>query len=221
MQPAGTDRSTLFQEFGSVFRIIKTSLQDIWEDIWSVLVINLVWTLCVLTIVPGPPATLALFKYANRMAHGEIVDIKDFFKEFKQFWKPGWRWGAINLFVLVVFVGDILLSNQKNIGASTYLYVQSFYIALLVVWLLLQTHVLAFMIEQEQPGVKNAFLNSSVMLGKNFIFAIAYNLELILTILIGTVLFMFIFAIGGVLLADVGNRAVLFNLERNKTHAAV
>jgi uncharacterized membrane protein YesL len=221
MQQTGTDRPALIEEFGSVFRIIKQSLQDIWEDIWSVLVINLVWTLCVLTIVPGPPATLALFKYANRMAHGEIVDIKDFFKEFKQFWKPGWRWGAINLFVLVVFVGDILLSNQKNIGASTYLYVQSFYIALLVVWLLLQTHVLAFMIEQEQPGVKNAFLNSSVMLGKNFIFAIAYNLELILTILIGTVLFMFIFAIGGVLLADVGNRAVLFNLERNKTHAAV
>lgn len=221
MQQTGTDRPALIEEFGSVFRIIKQSLQDIWEDIWSVLVINLVWTFCVLTIVPGPPATLALFKYANRRAHGEIVDIKDFFKEFKQFWKPGWRWGAINLFVLVVFVGDILLSNQKNIGASTYLYVQSFYIALLVVWLLLQTHVLAFMIEQEQPGVKNAFLNSSVMLGKNFIFAIAYNLELILTILIGTVLFMFIFAIGGVLLADVGNRAVLFNLERNKTHAAV
>ncbi|MHB8805944.1 MAG: DUF624 domain-containing protein [Anaerolineaceae bacterium] len=216
MQPAGTDRSTLFQEFGSVFRIIKISLQDIWEDIWSVLVINLVWTLCVLTIVPGPPATLALFKYANRMAHGEIVDVKDFFKEFKQSWGPGWRWGAINLFVIAIFVGDILLSNQKNMSASTYLYVQSFYIALLVIWLLLQTQVLAFMIEQEQPAVKTAFRNSIVMLGKNFSFSIAYNLELILTILVGAVLFMIIFAIGGVLLADVGNRAVLFNLERNK-----
>lgn len=216
MQPAATDRSTLVQEFGSVFRIIKISLQDIWEDIWSVLVINLVWTLCVLTIVPGPPATLALFKYANRMAHGEIVDVKDFFKEFKQSWGPGWRWGAINLFVIAIFVGDILLSNQKNMSASTYLYVQSFYIALLVVWLLLQTQVLAFMIEQEQPAVKTAFRNSIVMLGKNFSFSIAYNLELILTILVGAVLFMIIFAIGGVLLADVGNRAVLFNLERNK-----
>ncbi len=216
MQPAGTDRSTLFQEFGSVFRIIKISLQDIWEDIWSVLVINLVWTLCVLTIVPGPPATLALFKYANRMAHGEIVDVKDFFKEFEQSWGPGWRWGAINLFVIAIFVGDILLSNQKNMSASTYLYVQSFYIALLVVWLLLQTQVLAFMIEQEQPAVKTAFRNSIVMLGKNFSFSIAYNLELILIILVGVVLFMIIFTIGGVLLADVGNRAVLFNLERNK-----
>lgn len=216
MQPAGTDRSTLVQEFGSVFRIIKISLQDIWEDIWSVLVINLVWILCVLTIVPGPPATLALFKYANRMAHGEIVDVKDFFKEFKQSWGPGWRWGAINLFVIAIFVGDILLSNQKNMSASTYLYVQSFYIALLVIWLLLQTQVLAFMIEQEQPAVKTAFRNSIVMLGKNFSFSIAYNLELILTILVGAVLFMIIFAIGGVLLADVGNRAVLFNLERNK-----
>ncbi|MGV8026343.1 MAG: DUF624 domain-containing protein [Anaerolineaceae bacterium] len=216
MQSAGTDRPTLFQEFNSVFHIIKISLQDIWEDIWSVLVINLVWTLCVLTIVPGPPATLALFRYANRLAHGEIVDVHDFIKGFKQAWAPAWRWGTINLFVIAIFVGDTLLSNQKNMGVSTYLYVQSFYIALLVVWLLLQTHVLAFMIEQEQPVVKNAFRNSIVMLGKNFSFSIAYNLELILIMLIGVVLFMIIFAIGGVLLADVGNRAVLFNLKRNK-----
>jgi uncharacterized membrane protein YesL len=55
------DHPTFFQEFGSVFCIIKVSLKDIWEDIWSVLVINLVWTLCMLVVVPGPPATLALY----------------------------------------------------------------------------------------------------------------------------------------------------------------
>jgi len=216
MQQASADRPSLLQEFHTVFCIIKVSLRDIWEDIWSVLVINLVWTLCVLTIIPGPPATLALFKYANRMAHGEIVDVKDFFSEFKHLWGTAWRWGVINLFAIAIFVGDILLSNQKNMGESAFTYVQSFYIALLVVWLLLQTYVLAFMIEQEQPQVKNAFRNSILMLGKNFSFSIAYNLELIITILIGVVLFMLLFAVGGVLLADIGNRAVLFNLGRKK-----
>jgi hypothetical protein len=216
MQPASTDRPSLLQEFHAVFRIIKISLRDIWEDIWSVLVINLVWTLCVLTIIPGPPATLALFQYANRMAHGETVDVKDFFKGFKGSWGTAWRWGAVNLLVCAVLVGDVVLSNQKNMGASAYPYVQSFYIALLAVWLLLQPYVLTFLLEQEQPLLKTAFRNSFLMLAKNLPFSIAYTLELILTVLVGVVLFMSIFAIGGVLLADVGNRAVLFNLERNK-----
>jgi hypothetical protein len=221
MQPTSMDHPTFFQEFGSVFCIIKVSLKDIWEDIWSVLVINLVWTLCMLVVVPGPPATLALYRYANRMAHGEIVDTKDFFREFKTCWGCGWRWGVVVLPISAIFVGDILLSNEKNMSAATFPYMQCFYIALLVIWLLLQTQVLAFMIEQEKPEVKTAFRNSLVMLGKNFSFSIAYYLELILLILIGVVLCMAIFIVGGVLLADIGNRAVLFNLERNKAHSAV
>ncbi len=106
-------------------------------------------------------------------------------------------------------------------SAATFPYMQCFYIALLVIWLLLQTQVLAFMIEQEKPEVKTAFRNSLVMLGKNFPFSIAYYLELILLILIGVVLCMTIFIVGGVLLADIGNRAGWFNLERNKAHSAV
>lgn len=221
MQPTGMDHPTFFQELGSVFHIIIVSLQDIWDDIWSVLVINLVWTLCTLLVVPGPPATLALYRYANRMAHGEIVDTKDFFGEFRSCWGSGWRWGVVVFPISAIFVGDILLSNEKNISAAAFPYVQCFYIALLVIWLLLQTQVLAFMVEQEKPEVKTAFRNSLVMLGKNFPFSIAYYLELMILVLIGVLLCMAIFIVGGVLLADIGNRAVLFNLERNKAHSTV
>ncbi len=219
MQSTAKDSPTFFQEFGIVFQLIKISLKDIWEDVWSVLVINLLWTLCVLTIIPAPPATLALYRYANRLAHGEIVDVKDFVNEIKHSWNAGWRWGAINLFVCAIFIGDVLLSNQKNMGTSVFPYMQSFYIALLVVWLLLQTYVLSFMVEQEQPLVKNAFRNSFLMLGKNFKFSSAYILESIFLILVGVILFMVIFAIGGVLLADMGNRAVLLNLEKEKKNS--
>jgi hypothetical protein len=216
MQTTGADRFSFLQEIRLVIRIISLSLHDIWEDVWSVLVINLVWTVCVLLIIPGPPATLALFGFANRLAHGEVADLNDFFKGFRQSWAPAWRWGAINLFVIAIFIGDILLSNQENMDVSVSTIMQSFYIAALVIWLLLQIFVLSFMIEQEQPIVRTAFRNSILMLGKNFSFSIVFGLTVIITLLIGTVLFMITFAIGGVLLADVGNRAVIFNLERNK-----
>ena len=216
MQSAGTRHPTLFQEFGSVFQIIRLSLRDMWEDLWGMLVVNLLWTVCVLTIIPGPPATLALYRFANRLAHGEEVDLHDFLKGFRQSWATAWHWGSINLIVILIFAGDIYLSNQEYMNVSASPLVQSFYIALLAVWLLLQPYVLAFMLEQEQMVVGTAFRNAAVMLGKNFSFSIAYVLEVIITLLVGTLLFMISFAIGGVLLADIGNRAVLFNLERNK-----
>jgi len=216
VQSAGTGHPTLFQEFGSVFQIIRLSLRDMWEDLWGMLVVNLLWTVCVLTIIPGPPATLALYRFANRLAHGEEVDLHDFLKGFRQSWATAWHWGSINLIVILIFAGDIYLSNQEYMNVSASPLVQSFYIALLAVWLLLQPYVLAFMLEQEQMVVGIAFRNAAVMLGKNFSFSIAYVLEVIITLLVGTLLFMISFAIGGVLLADIGNRAVLFNLERNK-----
>ena len=216
MQSAGTRHPTLFQEFGSVFQIIRLSLRDMWEDLWGMLVVNLLWTVCVLTIIPGPPATLALYRFANRLAHGEEVDLHDFLKGFRQSWATAWHWGSINLIVILIFAGDIYLSNQEYMNVSASPLVQSFYIALLAVWLLLQPYVLAFMLEQEQMVVGTAFRNAAVMLGKNFSFSIAYVLEVLIILLAGTLLFMISFAIGGVLLADIGNRAVLFNLERNK-----
>jgi len=217
VQSAGTRHPTLFQEFGSVFQIIRLSLRDVWEDLWGMLVVNLLWTLCVLTIIPGPPATLAVYRFANRLVHGEEVDLHDFLEGFRQSWATAWQWGAINLIVLLIFAGDIYLSNQDYLAVAVPPLVQSFYIALLVVWLLWQSYVLVFMLEQEQMVVGSAFRNAAVMLGKNFSFTVVYILEVIITLLVGTLLFMISFAIGGVLLADIGNRAVLFNLERNKT----
>lgn len=217
MQSVGTGHPTFFQEFGSVFRIIRLSLRDVWEDLWGMLVVNLLWTLCVLTIIPGPPATLAVYRFANRLVHGEEVDLHDFLEGFRQSWATAWQWGAINLIVLLIFAGDIYLSNQDYLAVAVPPLVQSFYIALLVVWLLWQSYVLVFMLEQEQMVVGSAFRNAAVMLGKNFSFTVAYILEVIITLLVGTLLFMISFAIGGVLLAVIGNRAVLFNLERDKT----
>lgn len=205
------------REFGAVFHVIHLSLGDLWEDLWDMLVVNLLWTLCVLTIIPGPPATLALYRFANRLVHGEEVDLHDFLEGFRQSWATAWQWGAINLIVLLVFAGDIYLSNQTYLAIAVPPFVQSFYIALLVVWLLWQSYVLVFMLEQEQMVVGSAFRNAAVMFGKNFSFTVVYILEVIITLLVGTLLFMISFAIGGVLLAVIGNRAVLFNLKRNKT----
>ncbi|MEN6435203.1 MAG: DUF624 domain-containing protein [Anaerolineaceae bacterium] len=214
MQNPGKCLLSAFQDVQSVFQIIYLALRDIWDDLWTALVINLIWTVCVILIIPGPPATLALFNYSNRLAHGEIADLADFFTSFNRYWRPAWRWGIINLSLVSIFIGDIFLIGRSALTSSTIRMVQGFYITAIIICFLVQLYTIPFMLEQEKPIVRMAFRNSIVMIGKNIPFSVVLGIAIILILLFGTFLCMITFAIGGLLLADIGNRAVNNRLQR-------
>ena len=87
--------------------IVGGAFKDVWGDIWTMLVCNLLWLLANLLVIPGPPATLALVHYTNRLAHGEVADFSDFWEAFRGYWGPAWRWGAVNLGVVAFLLGDL------------------------------------------------------------------------------------------------------------------
>ena len=195
-----------------VIHILQTSLQDIWGDLWTTLVINLLWTLSVCLIIPGPPATLALFYYGSRLAHGEVADLDDFWQAFRRCWGPGWRWGAINLLVIGLLAGDAILTDQ--VGSSELApFVQGFYLAALAGWLVLQLYTLSFLFEQDTLSVRQALRNAAVMVGKNPGFTTVLAVLLMLLLAFGTLFFMLSFAFGAVILACTGSRAVHNRLE--------
>jgi hypothetical protein len=214
MQTPGKCLFSVFQDVQSVFQIIYLALRDIWDDLWTALVINLVWTVCVILIIPGPPATMALFNYGNRLAHGEIADLNDFFTGFNRYWRPAWRWGIINLSLVLIFVGDIFLIGKLSFASSTIRMMQGFYITAIIFCFLVQLYMIPFLIEQEKPIVRMAYRNSFVMIGKNIPFSVLLGIVIILILILGTFLCMITFAIGGLLLADIGNRAVNNRLQR-------
>ncbi|MGE5222093.1 MAG: DUF624 domain-containing protein [Omnitrophica WOR_2 bacterium] len=191
--------------------VMRQALKDAWSDLWTVLVCNLVWLLAQLLIIPGPPATLALFYYANQKAKGEPSDLSDFWYGFRHYWRPAWRWGLLNDALLIVLAGDYLLTGRLSQGMTAHL-IQGFYLALLGVWLLIQLLTLPFLLEQETPSIRQALRNGAVMLGKNIGFSLLLGVLLTLILLAGIPLFMLSFAFGGMLLASAGNHAVLSRL---------
>jgi hypothetical protein len=195
-----------------MIQIIRDSLADVWSDLWTVLVCNLLWTISMVLVIPGPAATLALFYYTNRLAHGEVADLADYWGAFRHSWGLAWRWGFINLVVIAIFVADSILTGQLS-QTSLALFVQGFYLAGLAGWLLLQLFALPFLFEQETPSVRQALRNGAVLIGRNPGFAITLDGMLALLMVAGTILFMLSFAFGGVILAAVGNHAVLNRLE--------
>lgn len=193
-------------------RIIGGAFKDLWADLWTVLAVNFFWLFANLLVITGPPATLAVVYYGNRLAHDEVADFADFWKAFRRYWGPAWRWGAINLAVMVFLIGDIALVDQFP-TLSWLAYLQGLYIVMLALWMAVQLFALPFLFEQERMGVRQALRNSSALIGRNPGFVLALWFQVLLILIAGTFAFLLSLMFGAVFLACVGNRAILNRLE--------
>lgn len=197
------------------WRVVRAALRDTWRDLLTTAVVNLMWLGLTLLVVTAPPATLALFYVGNRLARGESTDPRDFLHAFRRYFRASWRWGLLQAVVLFVLIGDIYLTGRLGQGNVARL-VQSFYLATLGVWLLLQLYVLPFLFEQESPELKLALRNGIMMLGRNLRFSMALGLILTVALLVGTLFFLVSVAAGSVFVALVGNHAVLNRLAEQR-----
>lgn len=187
--------------------IYRRSIKEIWEDLWTMLVVNSLWIIANLLIIPGPPATIALHAYANRIVHGEVTDHRDFWRAFQGGWGVGWRWGAVNLVVVgLLAVNYYLVSNALDVNMGSFL--QGLYIAVGLGWFMLQFFALPFLFEQEQMKVGQALRNSALMIGRNLGFSFLFGLSLLVFLTLATLAFALGIMFGAVFLALAGNFAV-------------
>lgn len=193
----------------TALRTLGASFRDTWQELWTVLIIHLLFVLGNLLIILGPPVTLALFFFANRVAHEEVADVRDFLQAVRRYWGPAWRWGLVNLLVLGLLTGDYYLTGRMAQQSSTLYFLQGFYLTCLAGWLLLQLFTPPFLFEQRQPSVYQALRNALVFIIKNLGFTVALGLLLLLSLALGTLAFMLTFVFGGALVAFASNRAVL------------
>ena len=112
-------------------KILGWSFQDVWQELWTIFIVHLIFLLGNLLILTGPPVTLALFFYGNRIAHGEAANERDFLHAIRQYWSPAWRWGLINVLAIGVLTGDYYLIGKMAVNANQVYWIQSFYITVL------------------------------------------------------------------------------------------
>src|SRR5688500_6160804 len=91
------------------FQILGLAFRNTWQEFWTILVIQLLFLLAVILVIPGPPAILALFHYGNQVAHDELVNERDFLRAIRQYWGPAWRWGFVNIIIIGLLTGDYYL----------------------------------------------------------------------------------------------------------------
>lgn len=203
----------------ALFAIFKGALGDIWDNLWTAVVCTMVWVVSLFLVLPAPPVTFGLFYLANRLAHGEIVDLADFWYGIRRYWKTATLWGLVNLAVLFLLYFNFQFTGQAG-SSPAWQFAQGLYLTLIVFWLLLQLYALPFLFEQEKPALLEALRNAAVMVGRNTLFSLAFLLLLAVLLLLGTLLFLISVPAGGFFLASAANRAVLDRLAANSLSGA-
>jgi uncharacterized membrane protein YesL len=196
----------------AALKILGASFRDVWQELWTILIIQVLFLVGTILIVSAPPVMLALFFYGNQVAHGERVTEREFLQAIRRYWKPAWRWGLINLLAIGVLTGDYYLIGKMAANPNQAYWIQGFYLTVLAAWFLLQLFTLPFLFEQEQPSVRQALRNAAVFIGRNLILVLVLALLLVISLAAGMLVFMLTLVFGGALIAFAGNHAVLEHL---------
>jgi uncharacterized membrane protein YesL len=200
------------QQANMALKVLGLALRDTWQELWTILIVNLLFLVASILVIPGPPATLALFYYGNRIAHGEVATERDFLHAIRRYWGPAWRWGLLNLFVIGFLTGDYYLVGELTENTQMAAFIRGLYVALVACWCLLQLFTLPFLFEQEQPLVVQALRNAAVFIKRNLILVLVLGLLLAFGLLAGTLAFMLTLVFGGAFVAFASNHAVLQDL---------
>lgn len=173
-----------------LWTILRSTLSDLWEEALWLLAFNVLWalgtlpglwlvasglanarwTLTLLGLVlalPWPLLTFGLYHVAYEVGQGKAIGFGAFFRGGWQMWRQAYVWGGANLLIVTVLVTNATFYNRPGapFGVSAAGFILSgFFIALLMLWLLLQVFVLAMYPRLERPGWRLAMRNALILM---------------------------------------------------------
>lgn len=146
------------------FQVIRQAIVDLWDHVFLVVFCNLVWLFLVLLLIPGPPATLALFDMADRIARREhLLEFRDYLRAIGQRFGLGWRWAGINIPVVAIFLIDIR-AIPRMVSPEAAVPIQLLFLVALAVWIVINWYALAFLFQQKETSLRQALRNGGVLL---------------------------------------------------------
>jgi hypothetical protein len=196
--------------------VIGHALASWWDDWVNMAIISVVWLLCWITVVLGPPATLGMYHVANRLASGRSLELGGLWEGIKRYFQVSWLWMLLNIVVAVIqIVNFYFWTGQRKWWA---ILVAGVLLFLSLVWLATQFYALPFLIEQRRKNLGLALRNGlfTALAAPGFTVVVA-GLSAVLAVV--SFLFVLPLLIGvPMLIAAVGTWAVRDRLETYGVH---
>jgi len=144
--------------------VIFSSFRLWWDETWMLMAFNFLWFLLQIPIVTGPPATAAMYAIARRIADEGIVEFHHGVEAFRQTFLAAWKWGAINLIIIVVVATNFLV--YQNVPGTGWAIIRTIWAVVTLVWLLLNQFYWPLWLVQENRSMRNTLSNCMVILAR-------------------------------------------------------
>jgi len=140
----------------------RETLINLYYDLVPLVSLNIIWFLLTLPIVTAFPAAAGLYYATNQLAHQKGAGWKTFFDGFRIHFWLSWRWGLLNVIIILVAVSNIKFYGQLEAEWSVWL--RGVIIGLSILWGIIQLYTFPFLLEQEKQRLSTALRNSMVLL---------------------------------------------------------
>jgi uncharacterized membrane protein YesL len=154
------------------FRVVVKTFKDIWGEMFNLVLMNVFTLLCVVVIIPGPPAVMALYAVCNRIANDYAVSWDHYFAAFREHFRRGWLYAIFASVVSVLIVFNFWWYGA-TFGSEVWVqWVQGAWLAASFFWLVINFYVAAFYMEQQDRRWRVALRNSALVAGANPLFTL-------------------------------------------------
>lgn len=193
------------------FIVCRQSFRDFWDEMYILVLANVIWLGLCLLVIPGPPATAGLYYLTNRVAHGRSVGLGIFFEGLRRYFIKGWLWAMANVLFLAVMGANF--SFYGRFQGFWVQFVKGLFLGAAVLWLALQLYTFPLLLEQEDERLRVALGNALFMALKNpgFTLVLVILVASIVALSLALVLPIGLLAIS--FIALLSNHAVLGRLE--------
>ncbi len=139
------------------FAILTFATRRTWDEWISVILISTLWLVAQVLILPGPPATAALFAMARHTYEGVFWNAGNVWSAFKALFIPAWKWALPNVFVVGLALYN--LSTFWNVPGVAWVGLRVVWLVGLVVWLALNLFYWPFYLAAEDRSLRNTYAN--------------------------------------------------------------
>lgn len=154
------------------FRVAAKTFKDIWGEMFNLVLMNVFTLLCLIVVIPGPPAVLALYAVCDRIANDYAVSWEHYFAAFREHFGKAWRYAIVAFVVTALLVFNFWWYGAtfgREVWAQ---WVQGAWLAATFFWLAINFYVCAFYMEQQDRRWRVALRNSALVAGASPLFTL-------------------------------------------------
>lgn len=150
----------VMEKWPPTLAVIGLTLRAWWDDWVNMVTLTLLWWLCWLTIVLGPPATFGLYHVANGLAYGQSMGPPGWWQGVRRYFWQSWLWFLANAVMLLVLAANYFFYAGLQMEWAGYL--QALFVLLTLAWLALQFYTLPLFMEQDEKSLRQAWRNGAL-----------------------------------------------------------